>query len=217
MNSKFRDFALPIAFLVLATFVIAATNADLKLSSLFCIGGKWPVGDQQPWHLLYLLDRGPSIALGVCGLGAALIGGIYRRATELDQAGTFSCYPSGSWPGIDRKFRFQGVLGTTTSTGNRSVWRQKRVSAPLAEGDCSPWAVVSVRTFVRSILSGSSLLRIPAPETPGSCVVDDRRPALRHPDEYCQSHPGRTFPERQSLGVGDGSSDSCYAVLPAAA
>lgn len=89
INSKIRDFALPVAILLLATFLIAATGADVKLSALFYIGGKWPVGDQQPWHLLYLLDRGPSIALGVCGLGAALIGCIYRQRRNWIRPGLF--------------------------------------------------------------------------------------------------------------------------------
>ncbi len=79
MTTKVRDFALPVIFLILATVVITVSGADLKLSSQFWIDGKWPVGDQQPWHLLYLLDRGPSIAIGVCGLAAVLIGGIYRQ------------------------------------------------------------------------------------------------------------------------------------------
>ena len=79
MTPKMRDFILPIIFLIGATAVIAMSGADLKLSSLFLIDGKWPIGDQQPWHLLYLMDRGPSIALGLCGLVAAIIGGIYRQ------------------------------------------------------------------------------------------------------------------------------------------
>ena len=79
MTSKICDFAIPVTFLILATVVIAMTGADLKLSAPFSINGTWPVGDRQPWHFLYLLDRGPSIALGVCGLIAAIIGGIYKQ------------------------------------------------------------------------------------------------------------------------------------------
>ncbi|MDD2897408.1 MAG: phosphatase PAP2 family protein [Desulfuromonadaceae bacterium] len=74
MNSKIRDFAIPLTILLLATFIIAVTGADLIVSAPFFIDGKWPIGDQQPWHLLYVLDRGPSIALGASGLVAAIIG-----------------------------------------------------------------------------------------------------------------------------------------------
>jgi len=89
MNSKVRDFALPVLILVLATIVISASGADLKVSSLFCIDGKWPVGDQQPWHLLYLLDRGPSIALGICGLVAAIIGSRDKQRRNWIRPGLF--------------------------------------------------------------------------------------------------------------------------------
>lgn len=80
--------------------IIAATGADIKLSSLFCIGGKWPVGDQQPWHLLYLLDRGPSIALGLCGLVAAIIGAIYRQRRNWIRPGLFLVILLALGPGL---------------------------------------------------------------------------------------------------------------------
>jgi membrane-associated PAP2 superfamily phosphatase len=111
MNSRIRDFALPVAFLVLATIVIAFSNADLKVSSLFCIGGKWPVGDKQPWHLLYLLDRGPSIAMGVCGLGAALIGSIYKQRRSLIRPGLFLVILLAIGPGIIVNVVFKDYWG----------------------------------------------------------------------------------------------------------
>ena len=66
------------AFLVLATTVIALSGADLALSAHFCIGGKWPVGDLQPWHALYLLDRIPAITLALVGLTGGLYS-LFRR------------------------------------------------------------------------------------------------------------------------------------------
>ncbi len=87
--TKARDFALPVIFLVMATIVIAVTGADLKLSGLFCFDGKWPIGDQQPWHFLYLLDRVPSIGLGLCGLAAAIIGGVYKQRRSWISPGIF--------------------------------------------------------------------------------------------------------------------------------
>jgi lipid A 4'-phosphatase len=98
--TKIRDFALPALFLVLATAVIAVTGADLLVSAPFCIGGKWPVGDRQPWHLLYLLDRGPSIALGLCGLAAALIGSIYKQRRGWVRPGLFLVILLALGPGL---------------------------------------------------------------------------------------------------------------------
>lgn len=89
MTQKTADFVLPVIILIAATSLIAITNTDLTLSALFCLDGKWPIGDQQPWHFLYLLDRGPSIALGVAGLIAAIIGGIYKQRRSWVRPGLF--------------------------------------------------------------------------------------------------------------------------------
>jgi len=78
MNARLYDVIIPVAILILATLVITLTGADIMLSGLFCIDGKWPVGDMQPWHLLYKLDRIPSFFVGFCGLGA-LITGLKRQ------------------------------------------------------------------------------------------------------------------------------------------
>lgn len=89
MSIKVRDFALPIFFLVLATALIAMTDADLRLASLFCIDGAWPVGDREPWHLLYKLDRLPSFMVGLSGLGAAIAGYRYQQRRHLIRPGLF--------------------------------------------------------------------------------------------------------------------------------
>ena len=89
MSTKIRDFVIPITFLVLATIIIGETGADLLVSAPFCINGKWPVGDQQPWHLLYLLDRGPSLLIGLGGLGAVLLGLMYQKRRRLIRPGLF--------------------------------------------------------------------------------------------------------------------------------
>ena len=62
-----------LAFLVAGTGVIAVTGADLAASAPFCREGTWPVGDLFFWHLLYRLDRIPSISLGIVGLIAFLL------------------------------------------------------------------------------------------------------------------------------------------------
>ena len=109
--TKTRDFALPAIFLILATLVIAATGADLLVSAPFCFGGKWPVGDQQPWHLLYLLDRGPAIALGIAGLAAALIGGIYRERRSWVRPGLFLVILLAIGPGLIVNVVFKDYWG----------------------------------------------------------------------------------------------------------
>lgn len=100
MTTKTRDFALPFAILLLATVLIAVTGADLKLSALFCIGGKWPIGDQQPWHLLYVLDRWPAIVLALFGLAAAISGIIYRQRRSWIRPGLFLVILLALGPGL---------------------------------------------------------------------------------------------------------------------
>jgi membrane-associated PAP2 superfamily phosphatase len=100
MTQKYRDFALPVIILIAATSLIAITNADLRLAALFCIEGKWPIGDQQPWHFLYLLDRGPSIALGLCGLAAAVIGAIGTQRRSWVRPGLFLVLLLALGPGL---------------------------------------------------------------------------------------------------------------------
>jgi membrane-associated PAP2 superfamily phosphatase len=134
MNSRIRAFAIPVTFLVLATMIIAATNADLKLSSLFCIGGKWPVGDQQPWHLLYLLDRGPSIALGVFGLGAAIIGCLYKHRSSWIKPGLFLVILLAIGPGIVVNVVFKEYWGRPRPRENVQFGGKKEFLQPWQKG-----------------------------------------------------------------------------------
>jgi membrane-associated PAP2 superfamily phosphatase len=100
MNTKVRDFAIPVAILILSTILIALTDADVRLSSLFCINGKWTIGYMQPWQLLYKLDRGPAIALTMCGLAAALIGIIYKHRRHWIRPGLFLVILLALGPGL---------------------------------------------------------------------------------------------------------------------
>ncbi|MFZ2951274.1 MAG: phosphatase PAP2 family protein [Desulfuromonadaceae bacterium] len=88
-RAKVRDFALPVAFLILATIAITATGADLKLSALFYIGGKWPVGELLPWSLLYKVDRFPALFMAACGLFAAFLGLLYQNRRHWVRPGLF--------------------------------------------------------------------------------------------------------------------------------
>ncbi len=57
--------------LVIATGLLAHSNADLALSARFYQGG-WPIGEQFPWKLLYRIDRIPALLLAFGWLGALL-------------------------------------------------------------------------------------------------------------------------------------------------
>ncbi len=99
-NTKLRDFAIPVIILVAGTIVIATTGADLKMSGLFCIDGTWPVGKQQPWHLLYLFDRWPAVIMAVCGLIAALAGSFYKLRRGWIRPGLFLVILLALGPGL---------------------------------------------------------------------------------------------------------------------
>jgi len=78
-----------LAFLVVATGVIAVTGADLSVSAPFCIDGTWPVGDRFFWHLLYRLDRLPSVSLGIVGLAGFLMSFARSEYYRWRRAGAF--------------------------------------------------------------------------------------------------------------------------------
>lgn len=111
MTTKMRDFTLPVIILILATIIIAATGADLKLSASFFTDGKWPVGDQQPWHLLYQLGRGPAFVLALCGLTAALFGYFYKQRRNWIRPGLFLVILLALGPGLIVNTIFKGHWG----------------------------------------------------------------------------------------------------------
>ncbi len=100
MTPKIRDFVLPIILLVLATLLIGTTGADLLVAAPFYINGAWPIGEQQPWHLLYLLDRLPSITLGCIGLAAALTGYFSKQRRSWIKPGLFLVILLALGPGL---------------------------------------------------------------------------------------------------------------------
>lgn len=100
MTAKVQDFILPLAILTLATVAIALTGADLAVSRLFYINGAWPVGELQPWHLLYQLDRAPSIGLATLGLAAAVLGFINKKRRSWIRPGIFLVILLALGPGL---------------------------------------------------------------------------------------------------------------------
>lgn len=77
MNRKLLDFGLPLVLLMAATVLIAVTGADLRLSAYFYIDGAWPVGNIQPWRVLYLYGYYPAYLLGGAALGL-FVAGFFR-------------------------------------------------------------------------------------------------------------------------------------------
>ena len=83
------EVVLLLAFLVVTTGIIAVTGADLAVSAPFCREGTWPIGDRFFWHLLYRLDRIPSISLGVVGLAVFLLSFARREYYRWKRAGAY--------------------------------------------------------------------------------------------------------------------------------
>ncbi len=69
-----REALLVIVFLAIVTAIIAATGADVAVSSYFYQSGGWPVGERFPWKLLYRMDRYPALVIALFGLCAACYG-----------------------------------------------------------------------------------------------------------------------------------------------
>jgi len=74
LSDMWRETWLALVFLAVATAVIAATGADLAVSSHFYQSGGWPVGERFPWKLLYRMDRYPALVIALFGLCAACYG-----------------------------------------------------------------------------------------------------------------------------------------------
>ena len=72
MNRKLLDFGLPLLVLLLGTMFVAATGADLALSTWFHRPEGWPVGDQFPWHQFYRWGFYPADIIGLAALGLLL-------------------------------------------------------------------------------------------------------------------------------------------------
>lgn len=110
-RQQLRDFVLPVLFLVLATAIIATSGADLKVSAPFCIAGKWPVGDREPWHFLYVLDRFPAFALAGWGLAAAIAGAVSRQRRRWLKPGLFLVVLLALGPGLTVNALFKEYWG----------------------------------------------------------------------------------------------------------
>jgi len=75
VNRRFSvELCVTLALLLLATGLIAGSDADLAVSSRFYLEGGWPVGEQLPWKLLYRIEQIPAFILALAGLGAAIWG-----------------------------------------------------------------------------------------------------------------------------------------------
>lgn len=86
--------------LVALTLLVAFSGADLEISSLFYIGGGWPVGEMFPWKLLYRIDRLPALLLALAGLSAAALSYKYPVWYHWRKAGLFLVLFMAIGPGL---------------------------------------------------------------------------------------------------------------------
>jgi membrane-associated PAP2 superfamily phosphatase len=100
MLETWREIVLVLAFLLVATVIIAATGADLAVSSHFYQSGGWPIGEQFPWKLLYRLDRYPALALAIFGLCAACYGSYNQEWRSWRRQGFFLVLLLALGPGL---------------------------------------------------------------------------------------------------------------------
>lgn len=101
MQPRFwRELFLVCVPLLLATALIAASGADLAVSSLFYLKGAWSVGGRFPWNYLYLIDRYPAIILASAGLLAALASLIWPSRRCWARGGVFLVLLLALGPGL---------------------------------------------------------------------------------------------------------------------
>ena len=116
--------------------------------------------------------------------------------TTLDQARSFPCHSAGIGTRTDSQFRFQGLLGTATTTGNRSIRWCKSFFTSLAKRSGTYGAIIPIRPLFSGILSVGPFLHIQTPEAADSCTLDGRRSRLWRTDECCPYYSGRTLFKR---------------------
>ncbi len=86
--------------LIIVTTLIAVTDADLQISSLFYQSGGWPVGERFPWKLLYRIDRYPGLLLAIFGLCAAIYGSYNPEFRSWRRKGVFLVFLLALGPGL---------------------------------------------------------------------------------------------------------------------
>lgn len=94
------EIILTLAFLVATTVVIAINGADLTTSALFHSNGKWPIGEQFPWKLLYRIDRIPGVLLAFFGLAIFVISFRKQELKQWKRAGAFLVLLLALGPGL---------------------------------------------------------------------------------------------------------------------
>ena len=89
-NYLFWDFAIPIAILLVLTFIMWATSADLILAKRFYspIAG-WPWKNARPWIDLYNYGNIPPLMLALCGFVIFVFSFFVRKIEHYRRAGLF--------------------------------------------------------------------------------------------------------------------------------
>jgi len=124
-----------LAFLIVATGVIAVTGADLAVSAPFCIEGKWPIGYLFPWQALYRLDRIPAVALAVFGLAACAASFFRGDLRHWRRAGLFLVLLLALGPGLMVNAVFKDHWGRPRPREIVQFGGQKQFLHPWQKGE----------------------------------------------------------------------------------
>jgi membrane-associated PAP2 superfamily phosphatase len=124
-----------IAFLVVSTLLIAWCGVDLAISALFCMDGKWPVGDQFPWHSLYRLEGIPAAALTLFGLSAFLASFFRPKLRHWRKAGAFLVLLLALGPGLLVNAVFKDHWGRPRPRDIVQFGGQKQFLHPWQKGE----------------------------------------------------------------------------------
>lgn len=158
MSETWRETMFVLAFLLVATLVIAVTGTDLAISSYFYQSGGWPVGERFPWKLFYRLDRYPAIGLAIFGLCAACYGSYNLQWSYWRHQGIFLVLLLALGPGLLVNAIFKDHWGRPRP---REI-TQFSVSASLATGCQRPGTLFSLRTWFGCFLHGCAIFHLPS-------------------------------------------------------
>jgi membrane-associated PAP2 superfamily phosphatase len=123
------------AFLVLATALIAWTGADIAVSAPFCQEGKWPVGYQFFWQVLYRLDRIPAFTLALFGLAACAASFFRQDLLPWRRSGAFLVLLLALGPGLMVNTVFKDHWGRPRPRDIVEFGGQKQFLQPWQKGE----------------------------------------------------------------------------------
>ncbi len=130
-----KECAVVTVVLVVATALIAWSNADLAVSAPFYAGGKWPTGDLFPWHALYRVGPSTAMVLGLIGLAAYLISFCRQRFMRWRRPGIFLVFLLAIGPGLLVNAVFKDHWGRPRPREIVQFGGQKQFLQPWQKGE----------------------------------------------------------------------------------